>query len=139
MKKIKVVAAIIEKDNKILIAKRNHGEFDGLWEFPGGKYEKGETGEEAIKREIEEEFDVEIDVKDYLCTVEHQYDSFYLIMDCYICSLKSDNMILHDHSDIKWIDLEYDDIEWVPADIKVIRKYYEHLQERSRSITKASM
>ena len=122
MKTIRVVAAIIEKDNKIMIAKRLKGEFAGLWEFPGGKYEKGETGEQAIKREIEEEFDVEIDVKEYLCTIEHEYDSFYLIMDCYICSLVTDRMILHDHSDIKWIDPYNLDIEWVPADIKVIKE-----------------
>ena len=130
MKTIKVVAAIIEKEDKILIAKRGYGEFAGLWEFPGGKYEEGETGEEAIKREIEEEFDVEISVKEYLCTIEHEYSSFYLIMVCYICSLMSDNMVLHDHSDIRWIDPYNLDIEWVPADIKVIREYDKHLQKR---------
>lgn len=125
MKTIRVVAAIIEKDNKILIARRLKGEFAGLWEFPGGKYEENETGEEAIKREIEEEFDIEIDVNGYLCTIEHQYDSFYLVMDCYICTMITDNMILHDHSDIRWIDPKEDNIDFVPADIKVIRKYNE--------------
>lgn len=125
MKTIRVVAAIIEKDNKILIARRLKGEFAGLWEFPGGKYEENETGEEAIKREIEEEFDIEIDVNRYLCTIEHQYDSFYLVMDCYICTMITDNMILHDHSDIRWIDPKEDNIDFVPADIKVIRKYNE--------------
>ena len=82
MKTIRVVAAIIEKDDHILIARRNHGEFEGLWEFPGGKYEEGETGEQAIKREIKEEFDKNINVKNYLCTVEHQYDSFYSFLLC---------------------------------------------------------
>lgn len=125
---IKVVAAIIEKNNKILIAKRSYGDFNGLWEFPGGKYEKGETGPEAIKREIEEEFDVEIEVKDYLCTVEHQYDSFYLVMDCYICGLITDNLVLHDHSDIKWIDKNDDTIDFLPADIKVIDFYRKHIK-----------
>lgn len=125
MKTIRVVAAIIEKDNKILIARRLKGEFAGLWEFPGGKYEENETGEEAIKREIEEEFDIEIDVNRYLCTIEHQYDSFYLVMDCYMCTMITDNMILHDHSDIRWIDPKEDNIDFVPADIKVIRKYNE--------------
>lgn len=125
MKTIRVVAAIIEKDNKILIARRLKGEFAGLWEFPGGKYEENETGEEAIKREIEEEFDIKIDVNRYLCTIEHQYDSFYLVMDCYICTMITDNMNLHDHSDIRWIDPKEDNIDFVPADIKVIRKYNE--------------
>ena len=125
---IKVVAAIIEKNNKILVAKRSYGDFKGLWEFPGGKYEEGETGPEAIKREIEEEFDVEIEVKYYLCTVEHQYDSFYLVMDCYICSLITDNLVLHDHSDVKWIDKNDDTIDFLPADIKVIDFYRKHIK-----------
>ena len=130
MKIIKVVAAIIEKEEKILIARRLKGEFAGLWEFPGGKYEEGETGEQAIKREIEEEFDVEISVNKYLCTIEHDYSSFHLIMDCFVCSLYSDKMVLHDHSDIKWIDPFDINVDWVPADIKVIKEYEKHLQTR---------
>ncbi|MBR3228182.1 MAG: (deoxy)nucleoside triphosphate pyrophosphohydrolase [Erysipelotrichaceae bacterium] len=129
MKTIRVVAAVIEKEDKILIARRLKGQFAGLWEFPGGKYEEGETGEQAIKREIEEEFDVEIDVKKYLCTIEHQYDSFYLVMDCYICNLLSDKMVLHDHSGIRWIHPQDTGIDWVPADTKVINNYNEHLQK----------
>ena len=122
-KHIHVVASVIEKDNQIMIARRNYGEFEGLWEFPGGKYEQGETGEQALKREIEEEFDVEIDIKDFLCTVEHDYDSFHLTMDCYICALKNDDLHLHDHSAIKWIDPKTEGIDWVPADKKVIKAY----------------
>lgn len=124
-KTIRVVAAVIEKGDQILIARRNYGEFDGLWEFPGGKYEEGETGEQAIKREIEEEFDVEIEVKELLCSVEHEYDSFHLSMDCYICSLVTDNLHLHDHSAIKWIHCDEDNVDWVPADKKVIKAYKE--------------
>lgn len=123
MKTIKVVAAIIEHGKKILIARRSYGDLAGFWEFPGGKYEEGETGEQAIKREIREEFDVEIDVKKYLCTVEHQYDSFYLVMDCFVCTLKSEEMILHDHSAIRWIDPLEENIDWCPADRKVIKNY----------------
>ena len=125
MKMTRVVAAILEKEGKILIARRLHGEQKDFWEFPGGKYEEGETGEEAIRREIEEEFDAEIEVKRLLCTVEHQYDSFYLIMDCYICTFKTENIHLHDHSAIRWIDPKEEGIEWVPADRKVIKKYLE--------------
>ena len=123
MKTIGVVAAIIEQNGKIMIARRSYGDLAGFWEFPGGKYEEGETGEQAIKREIREEFDVEIDVKKYLCTVEHQYDSFYLVMDCFICTLKSEELILHDHSAIRWIDPTEENIDWCPADQKVIRNY----------------
>ena len=123
MKILKVVAAIIEKDGKILIARRNYGEFKGYFEFPGGKYENDESGPQAIKREIREEFDVLIKVKDLVCTVEHQYDSFYLVMDCFRCALLEDKLILHDHSEIRWIDADEKDIKWCPADQKVIEEY----------------
>lgn len=124
-KTIRVVAAIIEKDNKILIARRLTGEFAGLWEFPGGKYEFGESGEQAIKREIEEEFEAEIEVKDLLCTIQHRYSSFNLIMDCFICELCSDQFHLHDHSTYQWITPNAHGIKWVPADKKVIKVYKE--------------
>jgi 8-oxo-dGTP diphosphatase len=122
MKTIRVAAAIIEKDDRILIAKRLYGEHAGLWEFPGGKYEEGESGEETIIREIREEFDADIEVRSFLCTIEHQYDSFYLIMDCYVCTLLSDDLILHDHSAVRWIDPK-EDVDWVEADRKVIHEY----------------
>lgn len=122
MKTIRVAAAIIEKNNKILIAKRLYGEHAGLWEFPGGKYEEDETGEQTIVREIKEEFDADIEVKNFLCTIEHQYDSFYLVMDCYICGLLNDDLVLHDHSAVRWINPE-EEVEWVPADRKVINEY----------------
>ena len=121
-KTLRVAAAIIEKDDRIMIARRNHGEHEGLWEFPGGKYEEGESGEEAIIREIREEFDADIEVRSFLCTVEHQYDSFYLIMDCYICGLLNDDLVLHDHSAVRWIEPN-EEVEWVPADRKVIHEY----------------
>lgn len=126
-KTIRVVAAIIEKEDKIMIAKRSYGEFEGLWEFPGGKYEEGETGEQALKREIEEEFDTEINIKDYLCTVKHRYTSFNLIMDCYICELVTDELHLHDHTAYRFIDPNERKIDWVPADKKVIKAYRQKL------------
>ena len=122
-KTIRVVAAIIQKDDEILIARRNHGEFEGLWEFPGGKYELGETGPQALKREIEEEFDTEIEVKELLCTIKHRYKTFNLVMDCFICSLITNNLHLHDHSAIRWIKPKQRGIAWVPADKKVIKAY----------------
>lgn len=130
-KTLRVVAAVIEKEDKILIARRLHGELEGLWEFPGGKYEGDETGPEALKREIEEEFDTEIEVKDLLCTVRHRYKSFNLIMDCFICSLITDNLHLHDHSAIQWIKPKQRKIQWVPADKKVIKAYRKKIDERS--------
>ena len=126
MKTLRVVAAIIEKDEKILIAQRLKGEFAGLWEFPGGKIEEGETPEQALIREIEEEFDTELNIEKYLTTVEHQYDSFYLIMDCFICTIKSGDLILHDHMAYRIIDPKEKNIDWVPADVKVINSYKEY-------------
>ena len=126
MKTLRVVAAIIENNGQILIAQRLKGEFAGLWEFPGGKIEDGETPEQALIREIEEEFDTELNVNELLTTVEHQYDTFYLIMDCFICSIKSGNLVLHDHMAYKWINPHVENIDWVPADVKVINAYLEY-------------
>lgn len=123
MKDIYVVAAIIEKNDKILIAQRNKGEFEGLWEFPGGKIESGETEQEALAREIKEEFNINIDVKDHLISIEHDYSTFHLNMSCYICHINDEQITLHDHYAIKWINPLEEHINWVPADIKVINAY----------------
>ena len=125
MKILRVVAAIIEKNGRILIAQRLKGEFAGLWEFPGGKIEEGETPEQALIREIEEEFDTELNIEEYLTTIEHQYDSFYLVMDCFICTIKTGDLILHDHMAYRIIDPNEINIDWVPADVKVINAYKE--------------
>lgn len=122
MKILKVVAAIIEKEDKILIAQRLKGDLEGCWEFPGGKYEKNETGEQAIIREIREEFDVQLIVKGYLFTIKHQYPDFYLEMDCFRCSLEDENIVLNDHKAIRWIDPN-EEAEYAPADLKVIAEY----------------
>ena len=122
MKILKVVAAIIEKDGKILIAQRLKGDLQGRWEFPGGKYEENETGEEAIIREIKEEFEAELIVKEYLFKIKHSYPDFHLEMDCFRCALKDENITLHDHKAVKWID-PYEKADYAPADIKVIKEY----------------
>ena len=87
MKTIDVVAAIIVKDSEILATQRGYGEFEGGWEFPGGKVEEGETPEQAIVREIHEELNAKIAVKDFLVQVEHDYPTFHLSMKCFICTL----------------------------------------------------
>lgn len=122
MKTINVVAAIIKKNNQILIAQRLKGDFAGQWEFPGGKIENGETSEEALKREIIEEMEIEINVEEFLITAEYNYPNFHLHMDCFICSIENDNMVLNDHSAIKWIPINENikNINWVPADVQVI-------------------
>ncbi|MEG1630426.1 MAG: (deoxy)nucleoside triphosphate pyrophosphohydrolase [Erysipelotrichaceae bacterium] len=131
MKTIKVVAAIIKKDNQILIAQRLKGDFEGLWEFPGGKIEANESSQAALKREIKEEMELNIEVGKQLISVHHTYEKFILNMKCFLCSLVDTNIILHDHKAIKWIniDIDIDSIRWVPADIKVmkaIQKEFNH-------------
>lgn len=120
MNTIKVVAAIIKKDQKILIAERKKGEFAGLFEFPGGKVECGETGKEAIIREIQEELEVTVSVESYFMNVKYDYPTFTLDMDCFICTIENNNIKLNDHVSIRWITPNENNIGWVPADIKVI-------------------
>lgn len=122
MKTIKVVAAIIMKDNKILIAKRKKGEFAGMYEFPGGKIEKNESGEEALIREIQEELEAPITIEQYFMNVNYQYPNFILDMDCYLCTLNDNHMKLNDHSMVKWINLDEKNIDWIPADIQIIEE-----------------
>ncbi len=122
MKKIKVVAAIIQNKGEILIAKRSYGEFKGLFEFPGGKVEPGETGEVAIKREIKEELNVDIEVKSFFTNVQFDYPRFHLDMDCYMCSLNNYDFKLDSHSEIQWVNRFEHITKFCPADQLVIKK-----------------
>ncbi|MDD3027551.1 MAG: (deoxy)nucleoside triphosphate pyrophosphohydrolase [Erysipelotrichaceae bacterium] len=126
MKTIRVVAAIIKHQGKILIARRSYGEFQGLWEFPGGKIEDGEDGIAALKREISEELNVEITVLDFFMKATYSYPRFYLDMDCYWCSLATDDFQLEAHSQIRWIEPDQKDIDWVPADVQIIERIKEY-------------
>ena len=121
MKQIEVVAAIICKGGSFLASQRGYGEFEGLWEFPGGKIETGETHELAILREIKEELGVSINVEKFLCTTEYDYPSFHLTMHCYVCSIKSGDIVLREHKSALWLTTEtFDDVEWLPADKSVV-------------------
>jgi 8-oxo-dGTP diphosphatase len=121
MKSIKVVAAIIEKDGKILATQRGYGDMLGGWEFPGGKVEPGETPEQAIKREIEEELEAEIDVGRLVCDVAYDYPTFHLDMDCFLCTLAGGEITLLEHSAAKWLDAEHlRSVGWLPADDGVL-------------------
>ncbi len=120
MKTVNVVAAIIQKDSKILATKRGYGEFENLWEFPGGKIEENETPKKALKREIKEELNAEIAIEDYLTTINYDYPTFHLNMDCYLARLASDFKLL-EHKDYKWVSKnEIDDLDWIPADIEIV-------------------
>ena len=120
-KTIKVVAAIIRKDSKVLATQRGYGDYKDWWEFPGGKIEPGETPEAALAREIKEELDSEIAVEQYLTTVEHDYPEFHLSMDCYWCEVKSGKLTLLEHEAAKWLPLgNLRQVNWLPADVKVV-------------------
>lgn len=131
MKTVKVAAAVIIDADRILIAQRLKGEFKGKWEFPGGKLEKNEDSKTALKREIKEEMEADIEIDQYLCTIEHDYDSFHLSMDVYICHFLNQNIKLHDHMAFRWIKLDEKKIDYVPADIKVINSYLKYLDNKS--------
>ena len=127
MKELFVVAAIIKKDNKILATQRGYGEFEGLWEFPGGKIEDGETKEEALVREIKEELNADIIVEKFALDLEWQYPNYYLYMSCFECVLESDIELL-EHMGARWLSLdELDSVEWIQADIKAVNYIKESL------------
>lgn len=101
MRTVKVVAAIIIHNNQIFATQRGYGEFKDGWEFPGGKIEPGETPQEALVREIREELNVEIEVGDFLETVEYDYPKFHLSMDCFFCTIRSGELVLKEHESAK--------------------------------------
>ena len=125
MKTIKVVAAVIcdnmKEKNKIFATARGYGELKGGWEFPGGKIEAGETPQEALKREIMEELDTEVEVKELFDTVEYDYLKFHLSMDCFICKIKKGDLVLKEHEAAKWLAKEtLHTVDWLPADYGLV-------------------
>lgn len=128
MKTIRVVAAIIKATNEkgesiIFATQRGYGEFKGGWEFPGGKIEEGETPQEALAREIKEELETEIVVSELIDTVEYDYPTFHLSMDCFWAEVVSGALVLKEHEAAKWLAKdELDSVEWLPADVMLIDK-----------------
>ena len=129
MQTIEVVAAIIIKDGQIFATQRGYGEFQGWWEFPGGKMEAEESPQEALKREIREELDADILVKELLETVEWDYPNFHLTMHCFICNLLSESLHLNEHEAAIWLNLEnLRSVKWLPADEILLDKIAEYLK-----------
>lgn len=123
MKHIEVVAAIIHRDGAYFATQRGYGEFEGMWEFPGGKIEPGESRESALKREIQEELGIDITIDKFLCTTDYDYPSFHLTMHCYLCSVKSGEIKLLEHKSARWLTVELlDSVEWLPADKEMVDK-----------------
>ena len=123
MKTIRVVAAVIRSEDKIFATARGYGEFKGQWEFPGGKIEPGETPQEALVREIQEELDVKIEVGHLIDTIEYDYPSFHLSMDCFWCNVTEGEIKLKEAEDARWLSKdELYSVDWLPADMELIEK-----------------
>ena len=123
MKTVSVVAAVIKDNDRIFATARGYGEYKGWWEFPGGKIEQGETPQQALIREIKEELDTEIRVGELIDTIEYDYPTFHLSMDCFWAEVVAGNLVLKEAAAAKWLTKEtLDSVEWLPADITLIEK-----------------
>lgn len=128
MKTVRVVAAVIRKDDKIFATQRGYGEFKDGWEFPGGKIEEGETPEQALAREIKEELDTEIKVGKLIDTIEFDYPNFHLSMDCFWCEIVQGELELREHESARWLSKEkLYSVDWLSADVRLIERIKEEI------------
>lgn len=132
MKTIEVAAAVIHDEGKILATQRGYGDFKGGWEFPGGKIQPGESAEEAIVREIQEELQVCIRPEKLLTTVEYDYETFHLTMHCFLASIIKGEIQLIEHEAMRWLTSDQlESVDWLPADIAVVAQLKRILNQTS--------
>ena len=123
MKRIEVVAGIIQSGGKIFATQRGYGEFKDGWEFPGGKMEPGESQKQALARELKEELAVNVNVADFLCTVNYDYPAFHLPMPCHFGAIAAGPLPEPlEHEAAKWLSpAELQSVDWLPADVEVVK------------------
>ena len=127
-RKIEVVAAVIIEDGKLFATQRGYGDFKDGWEFPGGKMEVGETGEQALARELREELEIKVEVGKLIKTVKYSYPKFDLTMHCYLTKIVEGSPNLLEHEAARWVDKNsIDDVAWLPADLEIIEEVKELL------------
>ena len=131
LQRIYVVAAIFVDESaedpatkQILACQRGYGKWQGWWEFPGGKIELGETDEQALRREILEEMETEIDILRFYDTINYRYDDFLMTLHLYLCHMRGGSFVLHDHSEARWLSHErLSEVRWLPADIELVHRW----------------
>ena len=127
-KTINVVAAVIKRDGRIFATQKGYGNYKDWWEFPGGKIESGETPQAALRREIKEELDTEIEVGSLISKIEYDYPEFHLVMDCFWCTVISGKLTLLEAEDSRWLSREdLLSVKWLPADMTVLDKVAQSL------------
>ena len=123
-----MVAAVIRDENQVFATARGYGAFKGQWEFPGGKIKAGETPQQALVREIKEELDTDINVGALLGTIEYDYQTFHLSMDCFWAKVIRGQLVLKEAEAARWLTKErLDSVQWLPADLTIIEKIREAL------------
>lgn len=129
LKRVEVVAAVLIHNNLVFACQRGYGEFKDMWEFPGGKVEPGESPEDALRREIREELEVDINVGDLIETIEYDYPAFHLSMKCFACTIAGGSPHLLEHEAAKWLtSMQLASVDWLPADVTLIPKIEKMLE-----------